>query len=80
MPGAEHGSQEQVMKGQGGNKSLRRVEKQDWIDSTQTASMDKPFNTQATLGTSASCYYIDLIGMLVFAEFKNTSHPDACIA
>ena len=30
--GAEQGPQEQVMKGQGGNTSLRSIEKQDWID------------------------------------------------
>ena len=31
--GAEQGPQEQVMKGQGEHRSLRRIEKQDWIDS-----------------------------------------------
>ena len=31
--GAEKGPQEQVTTGQGGSKSLRRIEKQDWIDS-----------------------------------------------
>ena len=38
------------MKGQGGNRSLRRLEKQNSIDSVY----GKPSNTQATLGTSAS--------------------------
>ena len=32
MPGAEQGPQEQVTTGQGGNRSLRRIEKQEWID------------------------------------------------
>ena len=44
------GPPQQVMKGQGGNRGLRRIEKQDSIDSVN----DKPLNTQATLGTSAS--------------------------
>ena len=32
MLGAEQGPQEQVMKVQGGNRSLRRIDKQNWID------------------------------------------------
>ena len=45
------------MKGEGGKSSLRRIEKQDWIDSAHTEFTDKPFNTQATLGTTASLIY-----------------------
>ena len=53
MPGGRARPQEQVMKGQGGNGSLRRIEKQDWKDSFY-GQTEEPFNTQATLGTSAS--------------------------
>ena len=43
MPGgAEQGPQEQGMKGQGGNRSLKRIENQDWIDSVYGQTTQHP--------------------------------------
>ena len=40
--GQSKGPQEQVMKGQGRNRSLRRIEKQDWIDRYIYVYMSNP--------------------------------------
>ena len=44
MPGTEQGPQEQVATGQGGNRSLREIEKQDWIDSVNGQFIEHPGN------------------------------------
>ena len=55
MPGAEQGPHEQVTTGQGGNRSLRRIEREARLDRQRLRK--KLFNTQATLGNSASRLY-----------------------